>query len=57
LFGALGLLLVAWLEHEMQSLGVEPVELKAEPIPFPSPTDESCGSATGDCPGQENCQC
>lgn len=57
LFGALGLLLVAWLEHEMQSLGVEPVELKAEPIPFPSPTDESCGPATGDCPGQENCKC
>ena len=56
-FRALGSLLAAWLESEMQLLDVEPVELTAEPLPFPPPASEECSPSGGDCSGQEGCLC
>ena len=56
-FNALGLLLEAWLEHEMQALAVEPAELTVQPLPFPPPTSEGCGPDGHDCPAAGGCVC
>lgn len=42
-YRALGPLLTMWLELDMDSQGVTPVEVVDEPRPFEPPDDESCG--------------
>jgi len=56
-FRAMGLLIETWLEHEMQALAVEPVELTVQPLPFPPPTTEGCGPDGQDCPASGGCSC
>ncbi len=57
LFGALGLLLAAWVEHEMQALGIEPAELTGQPLPVPLPASDGCGPEGHDCPAAGDCLC
>lgn len=42
-YRGLGRLLTAWLEMEMESEAVTPVEVVEEPLPFEPPDDGSCG--------------
>jgi len=43
-----GELLVAWLEADMEALGVAPTEHRSEPAPRPAPEDDTCGAACFD---------
>lgn len=45
LYRAAGALLAAWLEEEMERLGVEPEEGVEHPLPPPPPDDAGCGMA------------
>lgn len=42
--GAAGELLAAWLEADLEALGVTPTQRLSEPVPQPEPDDDSCGA-------------